>query len=304
LADGWQGVLVGMGDRDDMIQRLVPLVGQEAIRYQVLDQRVSTPVIEGVVTGKGLDDELSGTMFAAVATATGPAYYVRLAPEVADSLRPGEAVRVGVDVEAWLKPADRIIARVAQENGGIYDPTRHQRALENLNRQGREGGQPSPAERIEANLRRLERLARYRLATRLPDGRWQIPGDLVGQLEAREKSHPQHRIRFERASVPPREAAREQARDPARERAALCQRLAKELGLAYVNDPPTFTGRMVPCAPTVAGHEYVRIVDERNQRFTVIAKPPEAERLLGRVVSLSRDREQRLLIRLGPELSR
>ena len=53
LADGWQGVLASIGERDDMVQRLVPLVGHEAIRYQVLDQRVSCPVVEGVVTGKG-----------------------------------------------------------------------------------------------------------------------------------------------------------------------------------------------------------------------------------------------------------
>ena len=113
-------------------------------------------------------------MFAAVATATGPAYYVRLAPEVADSLRPGEAVRVGVDVEPWLKPADRIIARVAQENGGIYDPTRHQRALENLNRQSREGGNrrpPSESRRICDDLKGSHGIA-SRPACRTAAGRF------------------------------------------------------------------------------------------------------------------------------------
>jgi hypothetical protein len=287
-----------------MLQRLVPLVGRDAIRYQVLDQGISSPVIEGVVMAKGLDDELTGRMFAAVKTDAGRNYYVPLAPEIADSLQTGEAVRLGVGVEQWLKPADRIIARFAQENGGIYDPARHQRCLENLEGQNRDAGQPSPAERVEANLRRLERLARYHLATELPDGRWQIPGDLLAQLEAREKSHPQHRMHFERVSVPQREAALEQERDPAGERAALGQHFAKELGMAYVDDPRTFTGRMVPCMPSPSGLEYVQIIDERNHRFAVIARPFDADRMIGRVVSISRDRERCLSIRLGHELSR
>src|SRR5450432_299019 len=197
LLDGRQENLVAIGEREEMLQRLVPLVGRDAIRYQVFDQRLASPVIEGVVMAKGLDDELTGRMFAAVKTDTGRAYYVPLAPEIADSLQIGEAVRLGVGVEQWLKPADRIIARFAQENDGIYDPTRHQRGLENLGWQDQNAGQPSPAERVEANVRRLERLARYYLATELPDGRWQIPGDLLADRKAREKSHPQHRLHFE-----------------------------------------------------------------------------------------------------------
>jgi hypothetical protein len=66
------------------------------------------------------------------------------------------------------------------------------------------------------------------------------------------------------------------------ERAALGQRLAKELRMTYVSDPQTFTGRVVPWASTPDGRDYVCVVDERNQRFTLIAKPPEAERLLRR----------------------
>lgn len=58
--------------------------------------------------------------------------------------------RLGFEVEPWLKPADRIVARFAQENGGIYDLVRHQCALEELPQQG----PPSPAERVAAIVRR------------------------------------------------------------------------------------------------------------------------------------------------------
>jgi len=78
-----------------------------------------------------------------------------------------------------------------QENAGIYDPIQHQRALEPVQRGRGQTGEPTAAERVTANVRRLERLARFRLAVRLPDGRWRVPTDLVAQLEAREKTHPQ-----------------------------------------------------------------------------------------------------------------
>lgn len=98
--------------------------------------------------GKGLDDELAGTTFAALRTSSGDAVYLRVAPKIAESLREGATVRVGFDVESWLKPADRIVARFAQENGGVYDPGRHQRALENLDRPRAVPGEPTPAERV------------------------------------------------------------------------------------------------------------------------------------------------------------
>jgi hypothetical protein len=127
--------------------------------------------------GKGLHDELTGEMFVAIKTAAGHGFYLRLQPAVAEALQERDVVRVGFEGEPWLKPADRIVARFAQENGGFYDPVRHQRALEGLRHPPGGGDQPIPAERVAANVRRLERLARYRLATRLADGRWRVKDD-------------------------------------------------------------------------------------------------------------------------------
>jgi hypothetical protein len=304
LAEGWKESLADLGEYHDRMERLYPLVGQKAIEYQTLDPNIPMPAFEGVVAGKGLHDELTGEMFAAVQTSSGASYYVRLRPEVAESLRQGETVRVGFQTEQWLKPSDRIIARFAQENGGIYDPRRHQQALETLRRPSRDGREPSPADRIAANIRRLERLARYRLATRLPDGRWQVAPNLVSELEAREQTHPRHLLRVEPVQVPPREPERERAPDPATERADLAQRLAKQLGLTYVSEPSTFRGRVFMCEPAPSGREFVRIVDEARRQFTLIPKPPDIERLLGRRVVVSRDRDQGLAIQLGPEISR
>src|SRR6185312_15048170 len=92
--------------------------------------------------------------------------------------------------EKWLKPADEIIARVARENGGVYDPAQHQRDLENIRGSRPAEAAPSPADLVTGNVRRLERLAAYGLASPLPDGRWRVPSDLLAQLESRERTHP------------------------------------------------------------------------------------------------------------------
>jgi hypothetical protein len=88
------------------------------------------------------------------------------------------------------------------------------------------------------------------------------------------------------------------------ERAALGREHAERLGLTYVSDPPRFRGRVFMCAPTPAGREYVRVVDEARRQFTLVPKPTGIERLRGRVLVVSRDHEQRLSIRLDPEISR
>lgn len=294
LAEDWQEDLVRLGEHHDVVGRLQPFVGMRAIEYHVPDPKAPTPEFEGVVVGKGLDDEHLGTMFVAVVTPAGDPWYIRVQPEIAAGVREGETVRVGSEVEPWVRPADRIIARAAQENGGLYDPVRHRRALENLQAPLSRGDAatvaPSPAERVAANIRRLERLARFRLAARLPDGRWQIPADLLAQLAAGEKTHPQHRLRIEPVGE--------------WERKALGQAIAGQLGMSYVADPVGFRGRLFVSGATKSGQEYVRIVDEARREFTLIPKPVGWQQMQGRMVSVARERDGRLSIRFGHELSR
>ena len=276
---------------------LLPAIGGRA-RYLPISP------FDGVVLGKGLHDELSGQLFAAVQGPDGNGFYVPLRPEVAEALSVGEKVRVGFKTEPWVKPADRIVARFAQENGGVYDPRQHQRALENLPRKTSDAGDRSPADLVKANIVRLERLARYGLASRSPDGRWQVPSDLIAQLESRERTHPRHLLHIEKVRPPERERAAAPIADSERERVALGQAAAASLGLTFVPNPPGFRGRMVPAPAGPSGTEYVRVVDEGRRRFTLVPKPKDAERMRGKVVTVSRDHAGRLSIRTSPEISR
>jgi hypothetical protein len=146
LAEGWDQFLVQRGEDLDAHGRLRALVGDDAFRYQVLRPENPVPIADGIVVGLGLHDELSGEMFAAIKMASGQGYYLRLPPKVAENLHERDVVRVGFEVEPWVKPADRIVAQFAQKNGGIYDPDRHQRELEGLRQAPSGDRQPTPAE--------------------------------------------------------------------------------------------------------------------------------------------------------------
>jgi type IV secretory pathway VirD2 relaxase len=317
LEPEWQQALRDLGERQDVHDRLRPLVGNRAIGFQIVDERNPVPPFEGRVIGKGLDDELGGGMFVAIQTPGGDAFYLRVAPNIAEPLRAGDTLRVGFDAERWVKPADRIVARFAEDNGGVYDPARHQRALEILQRSRLPLGGPTPAERVAANLRRLERLERYQLVARLPNGRWQIRPDLVSQLEDRERTHPQPRMSVERIGPERTSPSRDNVRGPeraapprdnvpdlAKELAALGQALAKQHRDTYVSEPTQFRGRAVDCSVTQSGREYSRVVNYARGEFTLIPKPPEWERLRGHTITLARDREQKLVVQLDRGLSR
>lgn len=304
LIDNWRVILTQRGEDLDAQRRLRALVGQDASRFQVLRPDNPLPVTDAVVVGMGLHDELSGDMFAAIRTVGGAGYYLRVPAQIAETLKEGDGLRVGFEVEPWLKPADRILARFAQENGGMYDPARHQRALEALAPRLSQQPVPTPVDRVAANIRRLERLERYRLVSRLPDGRWQVCADLLQQLANREQTHPQRRFRFERVAGPERARMPPNRPDPASEREALARTLSRQSGFTYVANPSEFRGRLEACAPTPGRREYVGIVDSRRGRFTVLPKPQGAERLEGRPVHLRRDPDGRLSFQIVREISR
>jgi type IV secretory pathway VirD2 relaxase len=186
LERDWQRSLRELGVRGDIIKRMAAAVPGDLGPYRILESAPAKP-FEGVVRGKGLHDELAGTFFAVVGSAEGETFYLPVSAELGESLEVGDIVHVGSDGESWVKPNDRVVAKFAELNGGLYDPKAHEENLANLRR---EPGQAAlaPAVLVAANVRRLERLAKFGLAERLPGGRWQVPPDLIRQLEQRQRA--------------------------------------------------------------------------------------------------------------------
>jgi type IV secretory pathway VirD2 relaxase len=203
LAANWQMALRELGERGDIVKRIHGALGAagDPSRYEVIDGHADHPMVEGVLRRKGLHDELRGDVYAVVETARGDAAYVRLDPVVSETLAEGTIVSVTIEKQAWAKPMDRALEQVARENGGVDDPAAHLRALRQ--QPIAIGGRGVPAEAvIEANERRLSRLERHRLVTRLDGGRWRVPPDLVSVLRTREVTHPRRFVRV-RPIAPP-----------------------------------------------------------------------------------------------------
>jgi type IV secretory pathway VirD2 relaxase len=198
LEEGWETRLIESEERAEAIERAVKAIPSSRGRCHLLAAGSVFARFEGVVKAIGLHDEQTGEMYMVVEGKGGVGYYVPVRPEVAEALRIGEKLAVGSAVESWVKASDQRIARFARDNGGVYDSTRHQVALEAVQRRSPGQAGPTPAQLVGANTRRLQRLERYGLAQHLGAGRWHVPVDLVAQLQAREMSHPRHRIEIVR----------------------------------------------------------------------------------------------------------
>jgi hypothetical protein len=198
LASGWDAALKAMGELVEVRERLYRHIPISLGRGDVVRAGSAFEQVEGVVRGVGLHDELGGEMYLVVERAGGGASYVPVRAEVVAGISVGDIVKISSPVERWVKATDRIVARFAVVHGGVYDPVAHQQALELRGGADAAAGQPPPSVLVAANVRRLERLERYGLVERRPGGRWYVPADLVAKLEARERSHPRHRIQVDR----------------------------------------------------------------------------------------------------------
>jgi hypothetical protein len=203
LQPDWQTALREIGERNDVITRIRRALGNEGNPelFETIDARSDREPVEGVLRRKGLHDELRGDVYAILETPRGQAAYVRLDAGSAARLREGAIVRVAVEAQTWAKPTDRVLAQVASEQGGVYDPAAHLEALRR--RPLLIGGKSvAPEEVVAANVRRLERLERHQLVARSEGGRWRVPTDLVQQLAARDVSHPRRMVRAETVALP------------------------------------------------------------------------------------------------------
>ena len=100
---------------------------------------------------------------------------------------PGRIEEVGRDmiveaapVVSGPRPADRNIASNAEEDNGIYRPSRHlERIRDSFERQGKD-----PEAFVRSHVRRLEALRRAGLVERIDADNWKVPKDIVERGQA------------------------------------------------------------------------------------------------------------------------
>jgi type IV secretory pathway VirD2 relaxase len=183
LAQGWQKTLRELGEKGDIIKCIHRTVGGDLSRYhwlragQPLRDPYSGEVDErplvGRVADKGLADENRGTFYVVLETAHGDAYHVPLEPKLIDSVRVGDIVGFRTERDSAVRTVDRQIADIASRHGGAVTI-----------------GSDDVNARTARAVARLRELEREGLATPQGPRAWQVPVDLLDQLEARHQAQP------------------------------------------------------------------------------------------------------------------
>ncbi|MEM0984840.1 MAG: DUF3363 domain-containing protein [Pseudomonadota bacterium] len=163
LKADWQRALSAMGRRGDIIRALAAGIaqGEQLAKVRFFDERLAdAPPLRGTVIRSGPEDELTDKRFLLVQDFEGTPWHV---PAGDDPAPPNGAVVEVARRSVVPRRADRVIAGIAERNGGVYSEALHAATDPSA----------SSAYRL-AHKRRLEALRRAGIVSRSEDGVWQI----------------------------------------------------------------------------------------------------------------------------------
>jgi len=181
LAAGLETTLRDMGTRGDIIRTMHREMRSAGVERAGTDHAIFDPSqpdarIVGRVVARGLSDELTDRHYLIVDGTDGRTHYAEVG-ELADpgDYEPGAIVAVeGKAAEPGR--ADRTIAEIAEQSGGLYSETLHRAA-----------DPRASGEYVRAHVRRLEAMRRAGFAERFADGSWAIPEDFLDKARAYEE---------------------------------------------------------------------------------------------------------------------
>ncbi|AQQ05401.1 hypothetical protein B0E33_18995 [Roseibium algicola] len=165
------------GERGDIIKTMHRGLKAAGLDAGASDYAIFDPgdprsrTVTGQVIDRGLHDELNEGHYILVDGADGRVHHVALDPRQDMEDLPLGAVVAVEPVGQGIKEADRIIADLARQNGGIYAP---------------EVSRSNPGEVseevVKTHIRRLEALRRQGIVQRNADGSWKIPDDFEERI--------------------------------------------------------------------------------------------------------------------------
>jgi len=182
LSSDLEKTLRAMGERGDIIKTMHRAITERGLargadQYVIHHGPDQESTIIGRVIGKGLaSKEMTDRIHLVIDGIDARVHYAEMAEAAAGEIKTGSIVEVG---QARAKPreADRNIAELARESGGIYEPGIHLSIARDTVRipDGNHEGY------VVAHTRRLEALRRAGIVERLDGGNWRIPPDFEQQ---------------------------------------------------------------------------------------------------------------------------
>jgi hypothetical protein len=334
LTGGWQQPLRQLGARGDILKQIHAAVSADPARCHIVGRGQAVPtdpaggghVVSGRVASKGLSDELKGDFYAVIETPTGRAYHVALDRRSAETVRAGDIVSLTTKPEVSVRPADREIAEVARARGGVYTPEpavvtgSHERRLRELERLGLVTPEAPGRWKVSPSLlepiteRQGEAPVRHRLVMHKEplslETQVRHPGPVwLDRVKTDSLAPYGFGAELKRAVEHRRETLRRlgvQPDDPNRsgklrelERRGVGREIATRSGQAFVPsiaDP--FRGRVQLGDEGSPGASYALVSD--GQRFVVLRATVALRALQGKMVTVTRDAQGRLLVRPGP----
>ena len=182
LSDRMEQTLRDLGERGDIIKAMNrAIAGREGRRFDadaILDRGdPDGRPVTGAVLASGMRGEGHDRPYVILDGMDGRAVYAEVADtQLASDLAPGMIVTL-TPASTAPRPADHVIAQVADANGGVYSAGLHQQA----------DPAASPAF-VAAHIRRLEALRRAGYAARSPDATWTVGADYLERAQAYQRA--------------------------------------------------------------------------------------------------------------------
>lgn len=182
LTDGIEHELRSLGERGDIIRTMQRELTARGIERRPTDRvihrdAVPEPGVVGQVIARGLSDELADRHFLIVDGVDGRVHHVDIGRGDAVEQLPDDAIVRVRPQEVGPRASDRLVAEIAEANGGSYSVDLHLKH-----------DPDARPEFAEAHVRRLEAIRRGGgKVARLEDGTWRIPPNHVEQAAAYEQ---------------------------------------------------------------------------------------------------------------------
>lgn len=181
LSPRLETTLSDMGTRGDIIRTMHREMRSAGVERAGADHAIFDPSqpdarIVGRVVARGFSDELNDRYYLIVDGTDGRTHYA----EVGELADPGDydlgAIVAVEGKAAEPRRADRTIADIAGQSGGLYSEALHRAA-----------DPRASAEYVRAHVRRLEAMRRTGFAERFADDSWAIPEDFLDKARAYEE---------------------------------------------------------------------------------------------------------------------
>lgn len=182
FADSAPETLKRMGERGDIIKTMHRAIASRGERRidasSFYDPSAETAKpITGRVLMKGVGDDVTDRGYIVLDTLEGKTAYVDIGPSARLEDFTKDQIVTVIPPAQEPRSSDVTIARIAEQNGGVYAPSLHMDA-----------DATARPEFVEAHVRRLEALRRAGHVTRDKDGRWSLPPDYLARAAAYERS--------------------------------------------------------------------------------------------------------------------